>query len=439
MVRHLIILAFLSCFTCAALAQPMNLFDIYAQALQADPGLKIAQHRVEMGKAQDDSAFGALLPQATAFGQWSDNDVTYDSDLVEDQAFQGERYSVQVRQMLFNWRTLSTRARTKQVVAQRESELLDAMSRLLVDVSERYFNVLLADGGVRLLRAEEKLVQQQLRETEGLYARKLVAVTEYLETQARADTVRTALIEAENQAALAREELSALTGAQVGDLVTIREDYVLPSLENNVDYWTELSMANNALLASKRDAVLAAQEAVEEQKGGHYPTVDLVLSNQRSDVGYDNQASPQRDTEYIGVDVNVPLFAGGSTSARVREAWSQYYIAREEEEAARREVLKLTRAAWLNTRSGHKRIDSAALSVKSATKSYEAMSKSFSYGTVKAADVLAALHVMTRAERDFQNALYTYVVSWLALQRESGSLDAGALQQLNSWLMEPAT
>jgi len=52
---------------------------------------------------------------------------------------------------------------------------------------------------------------------------------------------------------------------------------------------------------------------------------------------------------------------------------------------------------------------------------------------------LAALHVMTRAERDFQNALYTYVVSWLALQRESGSLDAGALQQLNSWLMEPAT
>ncbi len=74
---------------------------------------------------------------------------------------------------------------------------------------------------------------------------------------------------------------------------------------------------------------------MQEQKGGHYPTFDLVLSTQRSDVGYDNQTSPQRDTEYIGVDINLPLFAGGSTSARVREAWSQYYIAREEEEGGK--------------------------------------------------------------------------------------------------------
>ncbi len=55
-------------------------------------------------------------------------------------------------------------------------------------------------------------MQQQLRETEALYERKLVRVTDYLETQARADQVRTDLIDAENQAALAREELSALDG-----------------------------------------------------------------------------------------------------------------------------------------------------------------------------------------------------------------------------------
>jgi outer membrane protein len=185
--------------------------------------------------------------------------------------------------------------------------------------------------------------------------------------------------------------------------------------------------------------VLVAQEGVQEQKGGHYPTFDLIFSYQRSDVGFDNQTSPQRDTEYIGVDINLPLFAGGSTSARVREAWSQYYIAREEEEAARREVLKLTRAAWLNTRSSRKRIDAAILSVKSATKSYEAMSKSFSYGVVKAADVLAALHIRTRAERDRQNALYSYLVNWLALKRESGILQADDLQQLNDRLMGSAS
>jgi outer membrane protein len=425
----------LCCCSWGALAQPASLYDVFADALEADPRVKIAQHKVEMGKAQQDSAFGALLPQANFAAQFSDNDVEYDSDLVDDQSYNGERYSIQVRQMLFNWTTLSTRARAEQVVAQRESELLDVFSMMLLDVSARYFQVLLADGGVELLRAEQELVQQQLRETEELYKRKLVRVTDYLETQARVDKVRTDLIEAENEAALAREELSALTGNSVGDLVPIREDFTLPALDNTMEYWTELSMSNNALLASKREAVLAAQETVQQQKGGHYPTFDLVLSAQRSDVGYDNQVSPQRDTEYIGVDINLPLFAGGATSARVRGAWSEYYMAREEEEGARREVLKLTRGAWLNTQSSRKRIDSAALSVKSATKSYEAMSKSFSYGTVKASDVLAALHIRTRAERDFQNALYSYLVNWLQLKRQSGTLQADDLQQLNDGLM----
>ncbi|RLA19897.1 MAG: hypothetical protein DRQ56_04390 [Gammaproteobacteria bacterium] len=435
MLRQLSAVFALCCCTWGASAQPASLYDVFAEALQADPRVKIAQHKVEMGKAQEDSAFGALLPQANINAQFSKNDVKYDSDLVDDQDFNGERYSVQVRQMLFNWSTLSKRARAEQLVAQRESELLDVFSMLLVDVSERYFQVLLSDGGVELIRDEQKLVQQQLRETEELYKRKLVRVTDYLETQARVDKVRTDLIEAENEAALAREELSALTGNYVGDLAPIREDFTLPPLENSMEYWTELSMTNNTLLASKREAVLVAREAVQEQKGGHYPTFDLIFSAQRSDVGFDNQTSPQRDTEYIGVDINLPLFSGGSTSARVRGAWSEYYMAREDEEAARREVLKLTRGAWLNTRSSRKRIDSAALSVKSATKSFEAMSKSFSYGTVTASDVLVALHIRTRAERDFQDALYSYLVNWLHLKRESGSLQAADLQQLNGWLM----
>jgi outer membrane protein len=436
MLRKLSVMAALYCCICGAFAQPASLYDVFAEALQADPKVKIAQHKVEMGKAQQDSAFGALLPQANFAAQFSDNDVEYDSDLIDDQSYNGERYSVQVRQMLFNWSTLSARAKAEQVVAQRESELLDVFSTMLVEVSARYFQVLFADAGVELLRDEQELVQQQLRETEELYARKLVRVTDYLETQARVDKVRTDLIEAENEAALAREELSALTGNHVGDLVPIRKDFTLPSLENSMEYWTELSMANNALLDSKREAVLAAQEAVQQQKGGHYPTFDLILSAQHSDVGYDNQTSPQRETTYIGVDINLPLFAGGATSARVRGAWSEYYMAREEEEAARREVLKLTRGAWLNTQSSRKRIDSAALSVKSATKSFEAMSKSFSYGTVKASDVLAALHIRTRAERDFQNALYSYLMNWLQLKRQGGSLQASDLRQLNDWLME---
>lgn len=418
------------------LAQTSTLFDVYSEALNADPRVKIAQLQVEMGKAQQDSAFGALLPQASAAAQLSKNDVQFDADSEPDQSYDGERYVFQIRQILFNWRALSERAKAEKLVAQREAELLDVMGLLLVDVSQRYFDVLLADGGVKLLEDEIALVKQQLKETEALFDRNLIPITDYLETQARMDSVQTELIEAKNEAALSREELSALTGNQVGDLAPIRADFTPPSLGNVMEYWTELSLDNNPLLDSRREAVRVALEAVQEQKGDHYPTVDLILSAQRSDIGFDNQVSPQRDTEYIGIDINLPIYSGGSTSARVREAWSQYYIAREQEEATRREILKLTRGAWLTTKSNLERIESAALSIKSANKSYEAMSRSLTFGTVKAQDVLAALHLQTRAERDYQEAIYNYLVSWLTLKRESGTLDANDLETLDGWLQE---
>ncbi len=438
MLRQLTWAMLLSLLSIEVLANSASLYDVYVQAMEADPRVKISQFKVEMGKAREDSAFGQLLPQASFSANsanLSDNEVQFDTGLVDDQSYNGERYSVQVRQMLFNWRTLSSRAKAEQLVAQREAELVDVMSLLLVDVSERYFKVLLADGDLQLIKAEEELVEQQLRQTEELYERKLVRVTDYLETQARADSVRTDVIEAENNSALARESLAELTGEYIDDLAPIRADFTLPTMQNDIDYWSEMSMANNALLVSKREAVLAAEEGVQEQKGGHYPTVDLILSAQRSDVGYDNQASPLRDTQYIGVEVNLPIFSGGSTSANVREAWSQYYIAREEEEQVRREVMKRTREAWLNTRSSRKRIESAELGMKSAAKSYEAMSKSFSYGTVTATDVLEALHSRTRSQRDYQDAIFSYIVNWLALKRESGALVAEDLQQLNDWLI----
>ena len=418
-----------------AASNEVDLYAIYALAVEQDPRVQIAHQKVEMGKAQADSSLGVLLPQVSAFGNWSDNDVTFDSDLIDNQQYDGRRYGLQVRQVLFNWSALSNRRRSHRVMAQREAELLDVMSIVLVDTSRRYFNVLLTDGNLRLVRAERELVQQQLRQTEEMYNRQLVRVTDYLETQARSDKVLTDEIEAENAAALARESLAELTGEYVADVAAIREDFSLPQLENNMDYWVQQATDNNSMLQSKRQAVIAARQGVEEQKGGHYPRFDLVYSDQTSDIGFDNQQSPQRDTQYIGLDVTVPLFSGGATSARVREARAGYYIARQEEEAARREVRKRTREAWLNTRSSRRRIAATEAGVRSATKSYEAMSKSFSYGTVTAADVLAALHARTRAERDRQHALYSYLTNWLTLQREGGALDNDDLKQLNDGML----
>ncbi len=413
-----------------------TLLDVYGLALENDPNINIARLRVEGGEAGSQIARGALWPQVTASGQWTENQVSFEDAQNTTQDFPGERLSIQLRQMLFNWQSISANRRANRVVDQRENELLEALGKLSLDVAERYFNVLLADRNVALLQAEKTLVEEQLEEVDALYERKLARITDLLETRARVDTVRTELIGAENEAALAREEITALTGTAVATLADVGESADLPSHSGDIKTWEARAIANNALLLSKQDAIAAARMSVEEQRGGHLPTADLVLSYQDADVGFDNLQSPPREVEYIGLEVNIPLFRGGATRGRMREAWSNFYVAKEEETAVRREVLKRVRSAWLNTRAAQRRVDASSQSVKSANTSYKAMRKARSLGSATSAAVLEALHNRTRAQRDYWSAVYDYLFSWLSLRREAGSLDADTLQQLDMLLAQ---
>jgi len=428
------LLALLLSLPCTARPASLGLADIYSRALQNDPRVVIAQERLEQSRAQRDMARGAMLPQASALAQVSANEVNFDDAPGTRDSFGGERYSLQVRQMLFNWRSISARARAASLVDQREAELMDIMSELSVNVAERYFNVLLADDNVALLEAEFNLLTQQVKETDALFERRLVAMTEQLEVRARSDQVRSDLIDARNNAALAREDLTALIGIDVaahGMLGPLREDYQLPTQLYDMEHWVEQALANNALLASRRDAAEAARKGVTEQRGSYMPTVDLIMNAQRTDLGFDNLQSPRRDNQFIGIDINVPLFAGGANRARVREAQSGYRIALEEEEATRRDVVRRVRGAWLTTEASHERIQAAKRSLQSATVSYEAARKSFSLGISRAADVIAALHFRTRAERDYRQALYTYLVGWLNLHHQGGAMDPDFLQKID--------
>ena len=422
--------------TFAAPVTAVDLLEVYEQALQADPRINIAELEVEIGREQFNAARGQLRPQVSATANVSDNKVDFRELDIDNQNYNGERYSLVLRQTLFNWQQLSQRAQARETIEQREAELLDTMAAMMVDVSERYFEVLLAQEELSLVMTELELAVQQQAAVSKQFERSLVPITQVYETRARADTIRADEIQARADLALAQEELALLTGTSFGALAALDEATVFPGVSGSLDKLTEEALAGNHGIRAREKAVLVALKAIDETKGGHMPQVDLVFSQQRSDIGFDNQQTPERDTRYIGIDVTVPLYSGGSTSAGVREAWHRKGIAEQELEAARREVIKATRDAYLNSRASYLRIEATARAKESAEKAYDAMVKSFQYGTVTSVDVLEALHRQTQGQRDYQRARFEYVTHYLNLRRQTGSVTVDDLVEVNGWLTE---
>jgi len=292
----------------------MSLEVAYGLAVDQAPSLAIAQYRAEAAKAQWAEARGAVLPQMTLFGEWSENTLSYDGPLgalYGEERYPGERYGFQVRQELLNVSRFREVQRRDALFDRSESDLAQAEIELLVRVTDAYLNVLLADDTVRHFQTESEALEKQLEEAQALYARGLLPLTQSLEIQTRSETVIADLIEAEGEAAIARERLTELIGVRNFELMSVVQDANLLASLATAEQAVSKALENSPAVAAAEENVNAAEYGVKREQGTWWPEVSLVFNQQYSDVGFDNLTAPPRTTESISIAVNYPLSQGG--------------------------------------------------------------------------------------------------------------------------------
>jgi outer membrane protein len=413
----------------------IGLEEVFAAALEANPSLQIALSKLEVGRAQRSQSTAQLLPQISAGANLSENEqdfVDSDSPVTE---FPGEKYNLQLQQVLFNWQAFANRKRASYIVDQRESEYFEALGTLLSQTSERYFGVLAAEDKRALIAAERETLSEQLKQAERRFERKLIKVTDLFEVRSRLAMIRTDEIDAESEVALAKEALWEVSGLEIDRLHPLNEDIDFPEIQGNLNLWVGRAMSDSRQLRARDYALKAARATISERRGAHYPTVNLVASRQKSDIGYENTPSQKRLSTYYGVNVSIPIYSGGSSSAKVREAYHMAEMAKSEHELVRREVVRRTRAAFLSANSSLKRIEASKTAVKAAAASATAMKRGFQLGTVTVIEVFDALRHEFRAQRDLQQAKYAYIHAMLSLKKEAGSISQADIGLIHSWLL----
>jgi len=409
-----------------------DLMQLYREARLEDPRVLAAYARAQSGLDRQREAFGGLLPQVNASGSFNrtNRDVqTY------TESFNNERYALSLSQHIYNKAAWENYQKFKKLARQGEFEAVDAQAEATVDLAQRYFVALASDDELELILAERRATQKNLDQVKALYERKMAMITDVLDLQARVDALAAQEVEARNQVRLSREELSEIVGRPVEErLSRIREDIELQVPGEAIGQWIERALAANPALKAQESALAAADAAVRESRGAHYPALSLNLSAQRSDVGYDNTLAPRSDSYVASLGVQVPIYSGGSTSARVRALHSDRLATEQQMEAIRRQVVKETTSAYLTAQSSIERIRASRNALESAEKSSVAAEKGFQYGVVNAVDVLTSVQNEYEARRDLLKAQYDFITNLLVLNRWAGQLSEQSIENVNVWL-----
>jgi outer membrane protein len=412
-----------------------TLEEFFTAAINYSPQLKIAEENLNISSARKRAANGQLLPHVSANASLSDNRQNALNQQLQN--FDGERYSLQLTQVLFNWEAFASRKQASLLEDQNEAIYFAQLAFLLTDVSEKYFAVLQAGDALESIGSELEAVRNQLDQIQSFYDRQLVQITDLYDVQARVAAVRSEQLGLQSQLELAREALRSVTGVLPGELFRLDEAAEVPPVERDIDYWVRQARNNNQQIQASEYALQAADKGIDGRRGAYMPRVSLIAQRQDSNLGFDNSLISQTDSTFIGLDISIPLYAGGRNRAAMSEAISLHSIAENELRQTQLNINESTRTAFLQVKSSELRTEAAEILAESTALLSEARQQGFELGVVTSVDVLNALRDQFRAERDLQQARYEHILYFLMLKRETGTLSAEDLLEVGTWLIAP--
>ena len=409
-----------------------DLMQLYRESRLEDPRVLAAYARTEAGKEHENEAFGSLLPQISANA--GANRIKQVNEQV-NQIYNSENYSIGLSQVLYNKATWENYQKYKSMAKQALSEADEAQAEATVDLAQRYFAALAADDELELVQAERRATQKNLDRVSALYEKHYAMVTDVLDLKARVDSLAAQEVDARNQIRLSRAALSEIVGRPVTEkLSRVRNDVELKVSDESLESWVRLAQADNPSIKANLSALEAAEAGVRGGKGGHYPTLSLNLSAQNTNEGYNNALAPKTDSYVAGVQLSVPIYSGGSTSARARGLYQDQRSAELQLEATRRQVAKETTNAYLTADSSVEKIRANRNALASAEQSSIASEKAFTYGVVNAVDVLTSVQNEFKARRDLLKTQYDFITNLFILNRWAGKLSEESVDSVNVWL-----
>ncbi|MFZ5465940.1 MAG: TolC family outer membrane protein [Pseudomonadota bacterium] len=417
----------------AIAAHAEGLVDVYRLAEQNDASLRAAaQARLATREAYP-QARAQLLPNVGLSAGINRDWLDYpDGALRDDFNYTSKNYTLNLSQPLFDRARLVARDQAELVARQADVDYANNQQELLLRASEGYFAVLRAQAELSLAEADLAANTSRLEQTEKRFEVGLIAITDLADARAARDQALARRIGAEAGLADAHEALRVLTAQELARLDDVRGDLgpVRPE-PADPQAWVAFAEQQNLALQSSRMGLDIARQEIEKQRSGHYPTVSLNASYGYQDTQLAGTPLENYDTR-VGVQLNVPMYAGGGIESRSREATYRFQQAQDGYEATRRDTVRATRDAFRAVTSKIGEIAAFEQGVKSAETQLAANEAGYEVGTRTIVDVITAQSQLVQARRNLFNARYDYLLATLRLKRAAGTLqlaDLEALQQ----------
>ena len=439
-----------------------DLVTILQLALDNDPSLKQAQASYRANRENVIQSRSSMLPSlgvgagtSRLTSGFTDSQYinmtnpltgeTVRTKVRDDHSFRpginNHNWGVSLTQSVFslpNWYSFQSAEATDRAAA---VNLAAQEQDLIMRVATAYFDVLRAQDLLETNIQEEEAAQRSLEQTQQREAVGLVAITDVYDSQAAYDLARNTTILQQDFLRSRYEALEAITGQGHPDIDELLDNFPIVEVEGNLNQWETQADNNSLAIAAAEFNLDASRQTLRARKSDGLPTLDLQgfyghivtapIVSQGIQIG-----GGASDRTQLALNLNIPLYTGGTLSSRKRAAEYNVVAAQESLELTKRELTQNIRNAYRRVNTDVLVIAQRQQSITSAQSALDATELGAEVGTRNIVEVLLARENLFRALRMYADARYTYVIDTLVLKQIAGILTPQDIIELNEWLQE---
>ncbi len=426
--------------------QALDLKTAWLQSLHTDPAYLAAQEANTAGQEKAIQASALWKPKLSVTGYSNrietESEVELPSDLtglVPNESSGTETgYKLSLSQPIYRADYWANSTQLEKQAELATLQLRNAEQDQALRVASSYFSVLLANQHVHLLHAQLTAISEQLADAKARFNAGRAKITDVRDAEARYATVQASLIAAESEQLLRHSQFEALTGVAALELQSLRSEFSpTPPQPASLADWQARAQQNNLQVQQRLQQLSIARAEVSKTALSSKPTLDLVASysDSRSNGDLSPFVSPEHASNtVVGLQLTVPLYAGGSLRSQAREAEAKHREATQLFDAAKRDARLQVQDAYLAVNSGAARVHALMQATQASQTALDAAILGKQVGVKTTQDVLNAQQQAFSSQYELAQAQYNYLNGRLRLVASVGAPLTDEIEQINSML-----
>ena len=422
-----------------AWAQPitLSLDKALEIALSDNPTIKVADMEIERQDWVRKQTIGNLLPNVSISSQYSYSIVK--QEMAKGLSFGADNSISNSASLTLPLYAPSVYETLKMNRTQMEQAVESARSSKITltnEVKKGYYNILLAEQSLVVLKESEASIAETVKNTEAMYKQGLASEYDLLSAQVQLSNLRPNIIQTENSIKTTKLLFKMYLGLPesadftlVGSLDDFAEEVAMATVPTN-----EVDLSNNADLRALDLQSKLLQHQLQLVNASRLPTVaaftNFIYSGNDNTMDFSSMmgggfggaggggSSAATKKEWwwqnplsAGISISIPIFAGGrniNKAHEIRNTISQLSL---QKEYLRQSVNVQVESAFNNILTAREKMTSNEITVRQAQKAYEIAEVRYNAGTGTILELNSSELSLTQAKLNYSQAIYDYLAA----------------------------